>query len=90
MSRFKNILLIMPPFSMRERYGRGIEKIGSSLPPLGLLYLGAELENKGYGVKIFDTQVCDWDIKKVEKPEIVESVLDDTERGDRGFGSSGL
>lgn len=60
----------MPPFSMRERYGRGIEKIGSSLPPLGLLYLGAELENKGYGVEIFDTQVCDWDIKKVGKPDI--------------------
>ena len=40
----KNILLIMPPFSMKERYGKGIEKIGTTLPPLGLLYLAAELE----------------------------------------------
>lgn len=29
-------------------------------------------------------------IKKVEKPEIVEENLDDTERGERGFGSSGI
>ncbi|MBI2450617.1 MAG: dUTP diphosphatase [Candidatus Nealsonbacteria bacterium] len=29
-------------------------------------------------------------IKKIEKPEIIEDVLDDTERGERGFGSSGL
>ena len=55
----KNILLIMPPFSMKERYGRGIEKIGSSLPPLGLLCLGAELENNGYRPKVLDTQLCD-------------------------------
>jgi len=67
----KDVLLIMPPFSMAERYGRGIEKIGSSLPPLGLLYLGAELEKAGYSVKIFDTQIDSWDIKKVLKPDIV-------------------
>jgi len=29
-------------------------------------------------------------IKKVEKPEIIEENLRDTERGQRGFGSSGL
>ena len=29
-------------------------------------------------------------IKKIEKPEIVESNLDETERGEGGFGSSGL
>lgn len=29
-------------------------------------------------------------IKKVEKPEIVESNLDETKRGEKGFGSSGL
>lgn len=66
----KNILLIMPPFSMRERYGRGIEKIGSSLPPLGLLYLGSHLEKCGYRVKIFDTQIDDWDVKKIAGSDI--------------------
>ncbi len=29
-------------------------------------------------------------IKKIERPDIVEDVLDDTERGKKGFGSSGL
>lgn len=29
-------------------------------------------------------------IKKVERPEIIESNLDQTERGEKGFGSSGL
>lgn len=29
-------------------------------------------------------------IKKVEKPEIIEEVLNDTERGEKGFGSSGI
>lgn len=29
-------------------------------------------------------------VKKVERPEIIESLLDETERGEKGFGSSGL
>ena len=60
----------MPPFSMKERYGRGIEKIGSSLPPLGLLYVGAALEKEGYHVKVFDTQIQDWDIKEAGNSDI--------------------
>ncbi|MBI2042704.1 MAG: radical SAM protein [Candidatus Nealsonbacteria bacterium] len=60
----ENILLIMPPFSMKERYGRGIEKIGSCLPPLGLLYLGAALENNGFKPKILDTQLHNWTMEE--------------------------
>lgn len=29
-------------------------------------------------------------IKKIERPKIIEDVLDDTQRGEKGFGSSGL
>ena len=29
-------------------------------------------------------------IQKVERPEIIEGALDDTERGEKGFGSSGV
>jgi len=32
--------------------------------------LGAELEKAGYSVKIFDTQIENWDIKKVGRPDI--------------------
>lgn len=55
---------------MEERYGKGIKKIGTSLPSLGLLYIGAALEKSGYNVKIFDTQIEDWDIKKISKPDM--------------------
>lgn len=67
----KNILLIMPPFSMKERYGQGLEKIGTSLPPLGLLYLGAELEKAGFEVNIFDAQIDNWNIKEASGSDIV-------------------
>lgn len=73
----ENILLIMPPFSMKERYGKGMEKVGTTLPPLGLLYLGAELEKAEYRVNILDTQVEHTDIKETAqrctalKPDIV-------------------
>lgn len=69
--------LIMPPFSMKERYGRGIEKIGSCLPPLGLLYLGAALEKSGFKPMVLDTQLYDWTIDETvehcakQKPDIV-------------------
>jgi len=75
--KIKKVLLIMPPFSMRERYGRGIEKIGSCLPPLGLLYLGAELEKNGYSPQVLDTQLNNWTIEetinecKKSDPDIV-------------------
>lgn len=55
----------MPPFSMEERYGKGIKKIGTTLPPLGLLYLAAELEKADFNVKIFDSQLYDWSAKQV-------------------------
>jgi len=67
----KSILLIMPPFSMVERYGRGIEKIGSALPPIGLLYLGAEMEKAGYNVRVFDSQIQDWHVKEADGSDIV-------------------
>ncbi|MFH2069956.1 MAG: hypothetical protein ABIJ11_01920 [Elusimicrobiota bacterium] len=39
------ILLVFPPMLGEERYG-GLTKVGSYLPPLGLLYLAAVLENR--------------------------------------------
>lgn len=42
---------------MEERYGRGLEKIGTCLPPLGLLSLGAVLEKENYDVRIYDSDL---------------------------------
>ncbi len=53
----KKILLIYPPLPMIARYGKGIEKIGAALPPLGLLYLGAALEQAAYEVKVHDSDL---------------------------------
>jgi anaerobic magnesium-protoporphyrin IX monomethyl ester cyclase len=44
----KNVLLINPPNTMP---GDSVRRIGE---PLGLLYLGAALEKKGYNVSVFD------------------------------------
>lgn len=55
-----NILLVMPPFHMKQRYGKGFEKIGSVLPPLGLLYLASFLEKNKHKVQIIDTQLNNW------------------------------
>jgi len=53
----KNILLITPPQTHEERYGKGLSKIGADLPPMGLMYIAATLEKAGYEVKILDTQL---------------------------------
>ncbi|MBI2041713.1 MAG: dUTP diphosphatase [Candidatus Nealsonbacteria bacterium] len=50
-----------------------------------LMNLGKE----PYGVKK-GQKIAQLVIKKIEKPEIIEDNLDETERGEKGFGSSGL
>ena len=73
----KNILLIMPPFSMKKRYGQGMERVGTVLPPLGLLYMGAELEKQGFKVNILDTQINNWSTRSIvgycqnTKPDVI-------------------
>ena len=56
-NQIKNILLINPPFPMEERYERGIKKIGTVLPKLGLLYIASSLEQAGYSVTILDASL---------------------------------
>jgi len=53
----KKVILIYPPFSMAERYGAGLEAIGTCLPPLGLLSLAAVLEESSYEVKVYDSDL---------------------------------
>lgn len=49
-----NILLINPPYSTEERYGRDLGKFGPLNEPLGLAYIGANLEKGGHNVTIID------------------------------------
>lgn len=62
MIKMKSILLINPPLSDNKRYGKGISKISSILPPLGLMYLGAVLEKNDYVTEILDCQLEKFDI----------------------------
>ena len=55
--KIKKILLVNPPQTLEERYGKAFSKIGAILPPLGLMYVATTLENKGYEVKILDAQL---------------------------------
>jgi len=48
------VLLINPPVSFDEQYVRGSKTVGEILPPLGLAYIAAYLENNGHKVRIID------------------------------------
>jgi anaerobic magnesium-protoporphyrin IX monomethyl ester cyclase len=48
------VLLINPPYSAEERYGKDLGKFGPLNEPLGLAYLAANLEKGGHDVSILD------------------------------------
>lgn len=52
---------------MAERYGKGLEQIGTCLPSLGLLSLGAVLEKNNYEVKIYDSDLLNSTIDQLVK-----------------------
>ncbi|MFH2219342.1 MAG: radical SAM protein [Pseudomonadota bacterium] len=49
-----SILLSNPPYLLQERYGK-LAAIGSTLPHLGLLMLGAVLRENGHRVRVVDS-----------------------------------
>jgi radical SAM superfamily enzyme YgiQ (UPF0313 family) len=60
------VTLINPSITMEERYGK-FAKGGSSVPPLGLAYIAATLENNGVKVNIIDGSVLNLDQGAIEK-----------------------
>jgi anaerobic magnesium-protoporphyrin IX monomethyl ester cyclase len=58
-------VLINPPYSLEERYGRSIKQFGAVTEPLGLAYLAAALEAAGHAVAILDAPAMTWDIGEV-------------------------
>jgi anaerobic magnesium-protoporphyrin IX monomethyl ester cyclase len=48
------VLLINPPYTTEDRYGRDLGKFGPLNEPLGLAYLAANLERGGHEVAILD------------------------------------
>lgn len=48
------VLLINPPYSAEERYGKDLGRFGPLNEPLGLAYIAANLERAGHEVAILD------------------------------------
>ena len=64
-----DILLINPPSSISERYGKeNMDEIGGDLIPLGIASLAAYVREKGYGVGVLDCPALRIDNKKVHNP----------------------
>ncbi|MBI5427932.1 MAG: cobalamin B12-binding domain-containing protein [Nitrospinae bacterium] len=50
-----DILLIFPPVTVAERYGKKtVGNSGGDLPPLGIMYIASYLREKGFGVAFMD------------------------------------
>jgi len=69
------IMLVLPPHSLEDRYGRGISKATGTLPPLGILYLAAYLKKDGHDVSVIDGSVESCrvlsDALKKKKPHVI-------------------
>ena len=51
------IALVVPPISLQERYYKALADVTGSLPPLGLLSIGAVLKRAGHDVRVLDGSV---------------------------------
>lgn len=51
------VLLINPPYTAEQRYGKDLAQFGPCTEPLGLAYVAGALEQAGHEVRIWDGQV---------------------------------
>jgi radical SAM superfamily enzyme YgiQ (UPF0313 family) len=68
--RAMKVLLINPPYSATERYGKDLGKFGPLNEPLGLAYLAANLERAGHQIEILDAPALGITSGKI--PQIVK------------------
>ncbi|MBW1793472.1 MAG: cobalamin-dependent protein [Deltaproteobacteria bacterium] len=61
------VLLINPPYTTEDRYGKDLGKFGPLNEPLGLAYLAAKLEQGGHVVSILDAPALDLTSKEICK-----------------------
>lgn len=51
------VLLINPPYEIERYMGRHLARVGWVMPPMGLLYVAASLEQAGFEVHVYDAQI---------------------------------
>jgi len=59
----KKILLVNPPLSGKERYGK-LASAGVYMPPLGLGFLASLLRQEGFEIRILDCEILGLNIKQ--------------------------
>jgi radical SAM superfamily enzyme YgiQ (UPF0313 family) len=71
-------LLLFPPVSLKERYGkRSIGDVKGMVPPLGLAYLASFIRQKDFSVQVIDAIVDNYTDEKLieyiksEKPKVI-------------------
>ncbi|MBU4070191.1 MAG: B12-binding domain-containing radical SAM protein [Nanoarchaeota archaeon] len=60
-----DVLLVQPPLSVNERYGRDVGDVGGDLPPLGLAMLAAVIKKENYAVEIIDSFAMNYSSKDI-------------------------
>lgn len=72
----KRVLLIVPPGTLEESYGR-LSSAAGELPMLGLAYIASALRDQGHDVLVIDYEVNGWPLTRVRpdiesyKPDVV-------------------
>lgn len=51
------VLLVNPDYDIQRYMGRHFGRMGWVMPPMGVLYLAAQLEREGVDVRVYDAQV---------------------------------
>jgi len=51
------VLLINPHYSIERYMGKHLASVGWVMPPMGLLYVAANLEREGHAVAVYDAQI---------------------------------
>ncbi len=68
------VLLVNPDYEIERYTGRHFGRMGWVMPPMGLLYLAAQLEAEGIEVSVYDAQVEERPLDEVltsQEPAIV-------------------
>jgi len=69
-----SVVLINPPFSLEDRYGKDMKQFGAVTEPLGLAYIAGYLVSKNISVRIIDAPA-----EKMSGDDIVKSILNQGE-----------
>ncbi len=54
-----SVVLINPPLSLEDRYGKDMKRFGAVTEPLGIAYVAAYLESQGISVRVIDAPAED-------------------------------